>query len=243
MKTKETALLTGITVRTLQYYDKIGLLKPSKHDENKYRDYTLEDLETLKQILFFRELDFPLVQIKEIMQNPGYKKMDALAHHKELLQMKRDRLNRIIELVDQSMRGENHMNFEAFQVNDFLAQKDAYAKEVKERWGNTDSYFEYQEKSKKYTKDGWSKITSAGNEILKGFASLSEHHTPDSPEVQVQVAAWQNYISQNFYTCTKTILSGLGKMYVADERFKKNIDQFKVGTAEFLAKAIEYYCR
>lgn len=242
MKTKDAAKLTGITVRTLQYYDKIGLLQPRKNEENQYRDYTDEDLETLKQILFFRELDFPLAQIKEIMNTPGYNKQDALAHQKQLLLLKRDRLNRIIELVDESMKGNEIMNFDAFDENELNLSKDAYAKEVKERWGETDSYAESQQKSKKYNKEDWNQITNAGNEILKGFAELS-HLKPESPQVQAQVAAWQDHITKNFYTCTKSILAGLGMMYTADERFKKNIDQFGEGTAEFLSKAIEIYCQ
>lgn len=241
MKTNEVAKLTGITVRTLQYYDKIGLLQPTKNPNNQYRDYDKNDIDTLQQILFFRELDFPLAQIKEIITNPSYDKNDALEHQKELLILKRNRLNRIIELVNKSIKGDDTMNFEAFNEDDIQKQKDSYAKEVQERWGKTDAYAEYAQKSKKYSKEEWNQINALSNEIMKGFAEI-RHLSPESPEAQEQVKVWQDHISQYYYNCTLPILSSLGAMYVGDERFRNNIDQFGEGTASFMAKAIEVYC-
>ena len=109
MKTNEVAKLTGITVRTLQYYDKIALLQPKKNQWNQYREYTKEDVEILQQILFFRELDFSLAEIKELMANPNYDKKEALARQKHLLTLKLDRLNRIIALVTETMNGGDSM--------------------------------------------------------------------------------------------------------------------------------------
>ena len=100
MRISEVAKLTGITVRTLHYYDEIGLLKPSEITEAGYRLYSREDLEILQQILFFRELDFPLSQIKEIMNNPNYDKEEALKKQKELLIQQRQRIEGLIKLIE-----------------------------------------------------------------------------------------------------------------------------------------------
>lgn len=242
MKTNEVAKLTGITVRTLQYYDKIGLLQPKKNQWNQYREYTKEDVEILQQILFFRELDFSLAEIKELMANPNYDKKEALARQKHLLTLKRDRLNRIIALVTETMNGGDSMKFEAFDDREINEYKDQYAKEVRERWGDTSSYAEYAEKSKNYGKENWAEINGKTNEILKGFSELRTL-SPDHPDVQAQVKLWQDHITKSYYTCTDEILYGLSLMYVNDERFQKNIDKNGEGTAAFLAKAIQVYCK
>ena len=121
MKISEVAKLSGITVRTLHYYDEIGLLKPNKITEAGYRVYSNEDLETLQQILFFRELDFQLNEIKEIMMNPNYDKNKALNKHKELLIEKRERLDGLINLIDKTIKGDNNMSFKEFD-NSFRGQ-------------------------------------------------------------------------------------------------------------------------
>lgn len=241
MKTNEVAKLTGITVRTLQYYDKIGLLQPKKDAENGYRIYQEKDLAVLQQILFFRELDFPLADIQKILKDPEYDKQDALIHQKELLIKKRDRLNRLIDLVESNIEGATHMNFEAFDTSEIDHYKEDYKQEVKERWGKKDAYQEYNKKTKNYSKEQWVQASQNGNDILKGFAAIKDL-SPESKEAQAQVKLWQDHITQSYYTCTKEILNGLGMMYVQDERFLNNIDKYGKGTAEFMSKAIEYYC-
>ena len=142
MKISEVAKLSGVTVRTLHYYDEIGLLKPNKITEAGYRLYSNEDLETLQQILFFRELDFQLNEIKEIMMNPNYDKNKALNKHKELLIEKRERLDGLINLIDKTIKGDNNMSFKEFDNSKIEENKNKYAEEVKNRWGNTDAYKE-----------------------------------------------------------------------------------------------------
>ena len=145
MKINEVAKLTGVTIRTLQYYDKIGLLKPSEVTDANYRLYNDESLQVLQQILFFRELDFSLKEIKEIMANPNYKKEEALARQRGLLMIKRQRLDRLIELVDNTLKGSERMSFKEFDQTEIIEEKKRYAKEVKERWGTTDAYAESEE--------------------------------------------------------------------------------------------------
>lgn len=241
MKINEVAKLTGVTVRTLHYYDKIGLLKPSEVTEAGYRLYNQKCLEVLQQILFFRELDFPLNEIREIMQNPTYDKEEALIKQKDLLLKKRKRLDNLIQLVSDTIEGVNDMSFEAFDMEEIEKTKNEYAQEIKERWGKTDAYAESQKKTGSYGKAQWNELNEAGNQILSEFAKIKDTD-PASAEAQELVKKWQDYISKYFYHCTNEILSGLGLMYTGDERFTKNIDKNGEGTALFLSKAIAIYC-
>ena len=241
MKISEVAKLSGVTVRTLHYYDEIGLLKPSKTTEAGYRMYSIEDLEKLQQILFFRELDFPLNEIKEIMINPKYDKIEALNKHKELLIEKRKRIDGLVTLIDKTIKGDNNMSFKEFDNSKIEENKRKYAEEVKKRWGNTDAYKEYEKKTGSYDKNSWNTINEEMAEILKEFADNIDKDV-NSDIVQSLVEKWRGYITLNFYNCTKELLSCLGLMYTGDERFKENIDKYGEGTAEFMAKAIEIYC-
>ena len=242
MKINEVAKFTGVTVRTLHYYDEIGLLKPNNVTEAGYRNYDEAALETLQQILFFRELEFPLSEIREIMTNPSYDKQKALIRHKELLMKKRNRLNNLIQLVDYTMKGEKTMSFKEFDMSEIDKAKKEYAKEVKERWGNTDAYKESAEKTKSYDKEKWELLNKESSVIFQEFAKIKDGD-PDSERAKELVKEWQDHITKYYYTCTKEILAGLGMMYVADERFTKNIDQIGEGTAAFMSAAIEAYCR
>ena len=121
---------------------------------------------------------------------------------------------------------------------------DKYRKEARSRWGNTDAYREHTEKTKNYTKEKWAEANDGLMAIFAEFAECKDNGvSADSAEAQALVAKLQSHITANYYTCTDEILAGLGKMYVADERFKKNIDKYGEGTAEFAAEAIEAYCR
>ena len=118
-----------------------------------------------------------------------------------------------------------------------------YETEARERWGNTDAYREHTEKTKNYTKEKWAEANDELMAIFAEFATLKMNGaSADSAEAQGLVAKLQSHITANYYTCTNEILAGLGKMYVADERFEKNIDKSGEGTAEFVAEAIETYC-
>lgn len=242
MKVGEVAKLTGLTVRTLRYYDEIGLLKPSLVTESGYRIYSNADLELLQQILFFRELDFPLEEIRKIMENPSYDREEALRRHRQLLLQKRSHLDGLISLVENTLKGAADMSFKQFDVSEMEETRKKYAQEAKERWGTTNVYAEYEEKTADYTDPQWKLINGEGTIILKEFGKL-RHLDPACTEVQELVMKWQAFITDNFYTCTKPILSCLGEMYIGDERFTKNIDKNGEGTALFMATAIEIYCR
>ena len=242
MNISRVAKLTGVTVRTLHYYDEIGLLKPSQVTEAGYRVYDDADLEVLQQILFFRELDFSLEDIRKIMQNPAYEKESALRKQRELLEQKRSRLDSLISLVDKTLKGERDMSFRQFDTTEIEAAKKKYAEEAKRRWGDTAAYVEY-EKRTSHAGDAQQKMLDDEGAMLLREFGRNRSLAPDSPEAQALVKKWQDYITAHFYTCTKEILSCLGQMYVGDERFTQHIDGYGAGTAAFMSAAIEAYTR
>ena len=238
MQIKEFAELTGVSVRTLHYYDEIGLLKPFCVDKNTgYRFYDENSLLRMQEILFYRELDFSLKDIAEILSSENYDKAKALAEQKKLLILKKERLERLISAIDDVTKGENVMN--AFDNSEF----ENYKAEVQEKWGNTDAYKEYTDKTKNYSNKNWQNMTDGLNDILAKFSvCMKKGNEPDSDDAQSLVEMLQNHITDTCYTCTKEILAGLGQMYVYDERFKNNIDKNGDGTAEFISNAIAIYC-
>lgn len=244
MHIKEFGKLTGVSVRTLHYYDEIGLLKPCAVDEqNGYRYYDENSLLRMQEILFYRELDFPLKDIIAILSSPDYDKHTALKEQKRLLTIKKKRLERLIKALDSAMKGEK-ITMTAFDNSEFEAQRELYAKEAKEKWGGTAAYRESTEKTKGYTKEKWNEVNSGMDSILAEFAQCKMNGSaPDSKQAQALVKKWQDFLTENFYTCTNEILSGLGEMYAADERFKANIDRHSDGTAEFMQAAIREYCK
>ncbi len=239
MLIKEFAEITGTSVRTLHYYDEIGLLKPAYVDKfTGYRYYDDTSLLRMQEILFYRELDFSLKNIEEILSSPYYDKSQALKEQKHLLTLKKERLERLISAIDSAMKGENVMT--AFDNNEF----EKYRAEAQEKWGKTDAYKEYSDKTKNYSNNNWQNMTDGLNDILAEFAvCVKNDEAPDSDMAQSLVKKLQNHITETCYTCTNEILAGLGQMYVYDERFKNNIDKNGDGTAEFISEAIEIYCR
>ena len=243
LQIKEFAELTGVSVRTLRYYDEIGLLKPSFVDEqNGYRFYDEASLERMQEILFYRELDFPLKSIGEILALPNYDKLKALAEQKRLLTLKKERLERLIAALEQAEKGEITMS--AFDNSEYETARQQYEDEAKQHWGDTDAYKESLAKTVGYSKDRWNDVLGGMNGIFAEFAECKNcGEKVDSDTAQGLVKKLQDYITANFYHCTDDILVGLGQMYVCDERFKNNIDSHGEGTAEFVSNAIKVYCR
>ena len=238
MKTvKEVSNLTGVSVRTLHHYDAIGLLKPTELTEAGYRLYDDTALERLQIILLFRELQFPLKDIKAMLDSSTFNTAEALSQQIALLELEYKRLGElIIHARNLQQKGELFMNFEPFNTQ----QLDAYKTEAKAKWGDTVAYAEYAQKEAK-GKD----FNSIAAQMMQVFAELGtlRHLPPDDAVVQQKVAALQQFITDNFYTCTKEILYGLGQMYTADERFTQNIDKAGgEGTAQFASEAIKVYC-
>ena len=238
MQIKEFAEFTGVSVRTLHYYDEIGLLTPAFVDRSSgYRFYDENSLLRMQEILFYRELDFSLKSIKEILASPNYDKNKALKEQKNLLILKKERLERLISAIDGAMKGENIM--EAFDNSEF----EKYQAEAKQKWGQMPAYKEYETKTKGYSKGKWNDLADGMDRIMAEFAvCMRNGEAPDAAPAQDLVNMLQNHISKNYYHCTDEILAGLGRMYVLDERFRNNIDRHGNGTAVFISKAIEAFC-
>ena len=235
MKTvNQVSKLTGVSVRTLHHYDAIGLLKPTQITEAGYRLYDDTALRRLQTILLFRELEFPLQEIKQILDSPGFDTMAAIDDQIKLLELKRQHLDALLKHARQiQITGVISMNFKPFDTTKI----DQYAAEAKAKWGETEAYKEYEKRGKG---------ADAGDALMALFAEVGKlrHLSPDAPQVQTMVANIQSFITDNYYTCTKQILAGLGQMYIADERFKENIDRAGgEGTTEFVSRAIEIYCK
>lgn len=234
----EVSKQTGVSVRTLHYYDAIDLLKPAKITKAGYRLYDDAALRRLQSILLFRELEFSLKDIKKILDSPDFDLKEALSQQIRLLELRRSHLDGLISFARNiQKKGENDMDFQVFDKTEI----NRYAKEVKERWENTAAYEEYQLKAAEMTD---SETEETGRQLLSLFAGLGalKAGSPNEPQAQDLIRKIQEFITEHYYTCTNEILKGLGELYVCDERMKHNIDQAGGdGTAEFARQAIKIY--
>ena len=232
MTIHEVSKLAGVTVRTLHHYDAIDLLPPTALTEAGYRLYDDTALARLQSILLFRELEFPLKDIKRILDDPNFDQAAALEDQIKLLELRRKQLRKLIALARETLKtGVTPMKFDAFDKT----EQARFAAEVKEKWGGTAAYQEYQQREEN---------SSAGDfaELMSQFAALGKLKNL-APAAQNAICKLQQFITDHFYTCTPEILAGLGEMYIIDERFRENIDKAGgEGTAAFVSKAIAVYC-
>ena len=236
----EIAKLTGITVRALHYYDEINLLKPSDNTQAGYRLYSNEDVETLHQIMFLKEIGFELKQIKDIIYNPEFDKTRALKKHKEILILKKKRIEKLIKLVDSKLEGESNLSFSEFDESSIIAKQKEYHEEVVRRFKNTQAYKEFEEKQSKRNNE-FPDIDKKAKEIFGEIAEYMES-PPSCKKVQHLISLWQNYITENYFNCTNEILQCLALMYVEDERFKNYINGISDNLAQYINEAINFYC-
>lgn len=236
----EVSKLTGVSVRALHYYDEIGLLPPSFCSEAGYRMYGDESLLRLQSILLFRELEFPLKDIKEMMDSPDFDQAQALDDQIRLLELRREHLDRLIDLaVRLKLKGETDLSFKEFDKSKI----EAYQKQAKEAWGDTAAYKEYEEKKAAQSETDQRRNAEKMMDIFYEFGDMKDK-APSDPLVQAQVKKLQDFITENYYTCTMPILAGLGKMYASGGEMTTNINVAGgKGCAEFVAEAIEEYCK
>ena len=239
MTVHEVSRLAGVSVRTLQYYDRIGLLCPEERSGAGYRLYGENDLERLGDILLFRELEFPLREIKKILDSPGFDRDKALCQQIEMLTLKKEHLEGLISFaLGIRKTGASSMDFSAFDNS----RLNEYAKRAKEQWGETAAYKEYEKKLKGRTREENKRL---GDRLMLLFqeAGTIRDSDPASPEAQDLVKRIQRFITDNMYPCTDEILSGLGQIYAAGGEFTENIDAAGgEGTAAFVNKAIQICC-
>ena len=241
---KSVAAAAGISVRTLHHYDEIGLLKPTTVTAAGYRHYTEGDLERLQQILFFKELGFPLQEIREILDSPSFDRKEALLAHRDLLLEKQKRLDTLIRSVDRTIesieRGvpmETHSMFEGFDE----AQQAKYREEAAARWGKEHVDESYR-RTANYTQADWAKLREEMHQIGVDMAAGMDHGDPGAPEAQAAVARWHAFINERFYDCSLEVFRGLGDLYVDDGRFTATYEKIRPGLAQFLREAMHRYC-
>lgn len=240
MNAREVATITGVSVRTLHHYDQIGLLCPKRNDNNDYRKYTEADLDKLQQIMFFKECGFSLKRIKDLLSSPSFDKNQAFAIQEKYLLHEKQRIETMLDTLRKTMRatkGEIIMSQKDKFVG-FDLKENPYVKEAQERWG--EDSVAYMNSLSTQEKD----IMSDKMNIL--FAELAElrHEAPESERVQAAMDKMYRFFNENFgYQYSLEAFAGIGRMYVEDERFTKNIDQFGAGLAEFLSKAMGVYAK
>ena len=235
----EVSELAGVSVRTLQHYDNIGLLSPTMRTDAGYRLYDEAALEKLQQILLFRELEFPLKEIRGIVEAPDFDRAKALDQQIELLTLKKEHLQGLIDLAKRlKKRGGPTMDFKAFDTS----KMDEYAARAKAEWGATPEYKEFEGKNRMRTPSEQDEINAQMMELFVEFGAMRDG-APDAPAAQDQVKKLQAFISEHYYQCSDEVLAGLGQMYGSGGEFTANIDAAAgEGTAVFAAQAIAAYC-
>lgn len=240
MIVNEVSRLTGVSIRTLQYYDKIGLLPPADYTEVGYRLYDDETLQKLQIILLFRELEFPLKDIRRIIESPVFDREKALEQQIHILELKKEHIENLIDLARGVKKSgvKDMTDFTAFDT----AKIDDYIAKAREYWGDTAAFKEFEEKNADRTSEENAEINTELMKIFAQFGGMKDMD-PASPKVQKQVKKLQDYITDKFYKCTNTILSSLGHAYSAEGEMNRNIDKAGgKGTGEFVDRAIQIYC-
>ncbi|CAM3271814.1 MerR family transcriptional regulator [Filibacter tadaridae] len=236
MKVKEVSELTGVSVRTLHHYDEIGLLVPDASTEAGYRLYSNDNLATLQQILFFRELGFPLKKIKDLLMSESFNRLEAFEMQRNMLIEKRKKIDLMIDTIEKTIqhgKGDILMtNEEKFKGFDF--GHNPYEQEARDRWGDKT----VDDSNKKAAQFG----PELGGEMNRIYFKLAElrHLSSESTEAQDAIAEWFIHLNK-MGNYSLDAFAGLGEMYVADERFTKNIDQFGEGLAVFMKDVMKVY--
>jgi MerR family transcriptional regulator, thiopeptide resistance regulator len=240
---KQLSNLAGVSTRTLRYYDSIGLLKPAAYGDNGYRQYDDAAVLRLQQILFYRELDFSLDDIQDILDRPEFDVLEALQAHRSALQQQIERLHRLIHTVDLTMlnlKGQLPMN-QPQLFEGFSAEKQAqYELEVRERWGDDPVTEESFKRWASYTAEQKKQIVAEGSAIYRDLAAAMDQIYA-SPAVQAIVARWHQHL-RYFYEPTAEILRGLGQMYVEHPDFRATFEKLHPDLPDFLQQAITDYC-
>lgn len=244
---KEVSESAGVSVRTLHHYDAVGLLAPSSVTPAGYRLYSDRDLERLQQILFFKEIGFGLQEIKEILDSPDFDRRKALNAHRELLLEKRERMDRMLETVDRTIRSIDEGTplsgqdmFDGFDMGRIREHQAKYGEEARRLYGKQ-VVEETEGKVSGYSEDRWKEIHGAISDIYGKLASRMSYGPADN-QAQEAIAAWRQTITDHFYDCTLEIFRGLGDLYVEDERFTASIDSHAPGLARFMREAMHLYC-
>ncbi|OGT31304.1 MAG: transcriptional regulator [Gammaproteobacteria bacterium RIFCSPHIGHO2_12_FULL_35_23] len=242
---KKLAELSGVSIRTLHYYDEIGLLKPAHYGENGYRYYQIEQLLTLQQILFYRELDLSLSEIKLLLNGEDFDKLQALCSHQKLLKQKLNRIQQLINTIDQTinyLRGKTTMEtkelFYGFDSNKQACyEQELIASEV----ATSEDIMISKNKVKHWQSKDWEQYQQRQNELHLAFVvAINNQLAPESTTVQALVA--QHYqLIKNFWTPTRETYLGLSRLYYEHPDFKKFFDHYDSRLLEYLTSAMQIF--
>ncbi|HEX9796505.1 MAG TPA: MerR family transcriptional regulator [Anaerolineales bacterium] len=237
----ELAELAGVSVRTLHYYDQIGLLPPSARTAAGYRQYRSSDLIRLQQILLYRELEMPLEAIQALLSDPAFDTTTALAEHKRRLEQRRQRLGRLIRTVDRTLNTlmEDKMTLTDEELFDGLTpeQTERYGREARALWGQ--QVDQTETRLRKMSKFEWEAVKEEGSRVTVLLAELMDR---DPADKQVQAAIAQHYAwLENFYPVPEERYRGIGQMYAEHAEFRAFYEKVKPGLADFMRAAIEVY--
>ncbi|WP_406303623.1 MerR family transcriptional regulator [Streptomyces sp. NBC_00885] len=238
----QVSAFAKVTVRTLHHYDEIGLLRPGGRSHAGHRRYEDADLDRLQQILFYRELGFPLDEVAALLDDPDADPREHLRRQHELLTGRIARLQEMAAAVEQAMEARKmginltpEEKFEVFGDHD----PEQYAEEAEERWGGTAQYAESQRRAARYTKDDWKRMQDELADWGARYDALMADGEPATGERAMDMAEeHRQHITKWFYECTYEIHTGLGEMYVSDERFRAFYDRTRPGLAGHLRDAI-----
>ena len=246
---KEVSDMSGVSIRMLRHYDKTGLLKPDDILENGYRDYSKENLDRLQRIMYLKELDFSIPDMLMILEGTECDIAEALRGQEELLVEKKERLEGIINLIRCSLKegiGDKLTSimdkFKAFDNKEIEEHKKKYADEAEKKYVSTEAYAQSISRTNKYNSGDWKRITEESEAIYTRFATAMKTG-PDSVKAHEAGKEWKGHISKYYYDCTNEIFLGLADMYVADQRFTKNIDKHADGLAAFMSTAMKDYIK
>jgi DNA-binding transcriptional MerR regulator len=235
----QLAKIAGVSVRTLHHYDHVGVLRPSTRTAAGYRLYGEQDLLRLQQILFFRELDFTLDEIREILNDPEFDLVGTLKRHREVLQRRMHRLARLLTTVDKTIRRLTEENagmkdeelYEGFGPE----QIERYKREAREMYDPA-LVEESERRVRRMSKEQWKAVGAEGEEVTRGLAALTDRPVED-PEVQALIARHHAWI-EHFYPASAEVYSGLGQLYATHPEFRQFYEKYAPGLADFMAAAM-----
>jgi MerR family transcriptional regulator, thiopeptide resistance regulator len=237
----EVAKLAHVSVRTLHHYDCLGLLQPSGRSAAGYRLYTAEDLERLQTVLFYKELGFGLGEIRDLLAEPGFDRREALRAQRALLARRSGRIDAMLALIDKTLaamdEGIPMERSDLFQVFGEFDPAEHEA-EAEERWGDTEAYEESARRTRRYTKEDWTRFKAESDAVNRAIATLMDDGiAADDPRAVDAVERHRLLIDTWFYPCSREMHKNLGRMYVADPRFAATYEKIRPGMAAYMRDA------
>lgn len=240
----EVAGISGVSIRTLHYYDAIGLLVPGRRSAAGYRLYSDEDLLRLQQILINRELGLSLDAIRRMLDDKHFDRRNALLQQRAQLQQRVEQTAAMINAIDAALAALENTAMEDEKMVDMKKifngfDPEKYAEEAEQRWGGNEAFNESVNRTKSYTEEDWIRFREESGTIYRdAYAALKSGVQPDAPEAMAVAERHRLSIDRWFYPCSVKMHCGLADMYEADSRFAETIDKFGPGLTNFLATAI-----